>query len=373
MSALECKEDPREALPPRFAPPARRHYNYTGKLRRRDDGASALKADSAVFLGVCCLIVLENLLVLATIWRTKKFHRPMFYFLGNLALSDLLAGAAYAANILLSGANTYRLTPTQWFLREGSVFVALAASVFSLLAIAVERHLTMLKMKVGDGGRAGRVFPLLSAVWMVAALLGGLPLMGWNCIGRLERCSTVLPLYHKTYILFCTSVFSVILMAIVALYARIYALVRGRSRRLLSRGPPAGAGAAKSCERSMALLRTVVVVLSCFIACWAPLFVLLLLDAGCRAHGCAVLYRAEWFLALAVLNSATNPLIYTLTSDEMRRAFLQMLADRGGRGRSSSRRSLASQKRHSAAARADRDRAVTTTKRHVKRFARATC
>ncbi|XP_049587252.1 sphingosine 1-phosphate receptor 1 [Syngnathus scovelli] len=289
-----------------------RHYNYTGKLRLRD-GASGLKADSAVFLAVCCLIVLENLLVLATIWRTKKFHKPMFYFLGNLALSDLLAGMVYGANILLSGANTYRLTPTQWFLREGSVFVALAASVFSLLAIAVERHLTMVKMKVHDGGgRASRVFPLISAVWMVAGMLGSLPLMGWNCIGRLECCSTVLPLYHKTYILFCTSVFSVILMAIVALYARIYALVRRRhSRRLAS--------------RSMALLRTVVVVLSCFIACWAPLFVLLLLDAACRVHGCAVLYQAEWFLALAVLNSATNPLIYTLTSNEMRRAFLQTL------------------------------------------------
>ncbi|XP_077439676.1 sphingosine 1-phosphate receptor 1 [Vanacampus margaritifer] len=316
-----------------------RHYNYTGKLRPLDGASGGLKADSAVFLAVCCLIVLENVLVLVTIWRTKKFHKPMFYFLGNLALSDLLAGVVYAANILLSGANTYRLTPTQWFLREGSMFVALAASVFSLLAIAVERHLTMLKMKVRVGGRLGvgagasRVFPLLSAVWMVAALLGALPLMGWNCIGRLERCSTVLPLYHKTYILFCTTVFSVILMAIVALYARIYALVRARSsRRLVLRKAPAagtstgtGTGTAKSCERSMALLRTVVVVLSCFIACWAPLFVLLLLDAACRAHGCAVLYRAEWFLALAVLNSATNPLIYTLTSNEMRRAFLRTL------------------------------------------------
>ncbi|XP_057696142.1 sphingosine 1-phosphate receptor 1 [Corythoichthys intestinalis] len=311
-----------------------RHYNYTGKLRKWD--GSGLKADSAVFLAVCCLIVLENLLVLATIWRTKKFHKPMFYFLGNLALSDLLAGVVYAANILLSGANTYRLTPTQWFLREGSVFVALAASVFSLLAIAVERHLTMLKMKVHDGGRAGRVFPLLSAVWMVAALLGGLPLMGWNCIGRLERCSTVLPLYHKTYILFCTTVFSVILMAIVALYARIYALVRARSRRLVPRE-----GGAKSCERSMALLKTVVVVLSCFIACWAPLFVLLLLDAACRTHGCAILYRAQWFLALAVLNSATNPLIYTLTSEEMRRAFLETLLCGSDRLRVSARAAAA--------------------------------
>lgn len=305
-----------------------KHYNYTGKFRKTQEDPG-LKADSVVFIIVCCFIILENILVLTTIWRTKKFHKPMFYFIGNLALSDLLAGVVYTANILLSGANTYRLTPTQWFFREGSMFVALAASVFSLLAIAIERHLTMLKMKLQNQGSSWRVFLLISAVWMVAAVLGGLPVMGWNCIQKMSRCSTVLPLYHKTYILFCTSVFSIILMAIVVLYARIYALVRTRSRKLLFRQASNGRGnagaGAKSPEKSLALLKTVFIVLSCFIACWAPLFVLLLLDAACQTLSCPILYKAEWFLALAVLNSAMNPLIYTLTSNEMRRAFLKTL------------------------------------------------
>ncbi|XP_075935214.1 sphingosine 1-phosphate receptor 1 [Anarhichas minor] len=309
-----------------------KHYNYTGKFRKTQQD-SGLKADSVVFIIVCCFIILENILVLTTIWRTKKFHKPMYYFIGNLALSDLLAGIVYTANILLSGANTYKLTPTQWFIREGSMFVALAASVFSLLAIAIERHLTMLQMKLHNNGNTCRVFLLISAVWMVAAALGGLPVMGWNCIFNVTRCSTVLPLYHKTYILFCTTVFSVILMAIVVLYARIYALVRARSRNLVFRkatngrgGAGGGGGAnAKSSEKSMALLKTVIIVLSCFIACWAPLFILLLLDAACETLSCPILYKAEWFLALAVLNSAMNPLIYTLTSNEMRRAFLKTL------------------------------------------------
>ncbi|KAJ0065702.1 hypothetical protein NL108_016518 [Boleophthalmus pectinirostris] len=305
------------------------HYNYTGKFRKTQ-ADSGLKADSVVFIIVCCFIFLENLLVLITIWRTKKFHKPMYYFIGNLALSDLLAGVVYTANILLSGANTYKLTPTQWFFREGSMFVALAASVFSLLAIAIERHLTMLKMKLHNNGNTFRVFLLISTVWMIAAMLGGLPIMGWNCIESMENCSTVLPLYHKTYILFCTTVFSIILMAIVVLYARIYALVRTRSRKLVFRKVTNGARGStstnsKSSEKSMALLKTVIIVLSGFIACWAPLFILLLLDVACETLTCPILYKAEWFLALAVLNSAMNPLIYTLTSNEMRRAFLKTL------------------------------------------------
>ncbi|XP_076847780.1 sphingosine 1-phosphate receptor 1 [Brachyhypopomus gauderio] len=302
-----------------------KHYNFTGKLRKADKDPG-LKADSVVFIIVCCFIILENVLVLLTIWRTKKFHKPMYYFIGNLALSDLLAGMVYTANILLSGHNTYKLSPTQWFFREGSMFVALAASVFSLLAIAIERHLTMLKMKLHNSGNTCRVFMLISTVWLIAAILGGLPVMGWNCIRNMPRCSTVLPLYHKAYILFCTTVFSVILMAIVVLYARIYTLVRTRSRKLVFRKVSNGrSGASKSSEKSMALLKTVIIVLSCFIACWAPLFILLLLDVACETLTCPVLYKAEWFLALAVLNSAMNPLIYTLTSNEMRRAFVKTL------------------------------------------------
>ncbi|KAI4872916.1 hypothetical protein NFI96_005297 [Prochilodus magdalenae] len=300
-----------------------KHYNFTGKFRKTED--SGLKADSVVFIIVCCFIIMENVLVLLTIWKTKKFHKPMYYFIGNLALSDLLAGVVYTANILLSGANTYKLSPTQWFFREGSMFVALAASVFSLLAIAIERHLTMLKMKLHNNGNTWRVFMLISTVWFIAAILGGLPVMGWNCIHSMKNCSTVLPLYHKTYILFCTTVFSVILMAIVVLYARIYTLVRTRSRKLVFRKVSNGRGANKSSEKSMALLKTVIIVLSCFIACWAPLFILLLLDVACEIRACHILYKAEWFLALAVLNSAMNPLIYTLTSNEMRRAFIKML------------------------------------------------
>nr|XP_004659136.1 sphingosine 1-phosphate receptor 1 [Jaculus jaculus] len=302
-----------------------RHYNYTGKLSVGAEKEQGLKLTSAVFTLICCLIILENVFVLLTIWKTKKFHRPMYYFIGNLALSDLLAGVAYAANLLLSGATTYKLTPAQWFLREGSMFVALSASVFSLLAIAIERYITMLKMKLHNGSNSSRSFLLISACWVVSLVLGGLPIMGWNCLGALPHCSTVLPLYHKHYILFCTTVFTLLLLSIVILYCRIYSLVRTRSRRLTFR-KNASSRASRSSEKSLALLKTVIIVLSAFIACWAPLFILLLLDVGCRARACGILYKTEYFLVLAVLNSGTNPVIYTLTNKEMRRAFVRMVS-----------------------------------------------
>nr|XP_061832439.1 sphingosine 1-phosphate receptor 3-like [Nerophis lumbriciformis] len=289
------------------------HYNHSGKWERPRGGGGGCK--TAVLLLICVLIVLENVTVLLALWRNKRFHSRMYFLIGNLALSDLLAGVAYVVNIFTSGRNTFFLTPAQWLAREGSMFVALNASTFSLLAIGIERHMTMVRLRPCETASRGRLLGLLAACWLVSVLLGALPSLGWNCLERLGSCSTVLPLYAKSYVAFCISVFSALLVAIVILYIRIYRLVTSSGRRVSSRPS----------ECSLALLRTVVIVLGVFLACWAPLFLLLLLDVGCSPARCPVLYQVDWFIALAVLNSALNPLIYTLSSREMRAAFFRLL------------------------------------------------
>ncbi|XP_061093838.1 sphingosine 1-phosphate receptor 3a [Conger conger] len=287
------------------------HYNHSGKLIR----PLSSEWKRALPVLICVLIVLENLTVLLSVVRNKRFHSRMYYLIGNLAVSDMLAGVAYIVNILTSGEKTFSLTPYQWLAREGSMFVALGASTFSLLAIGIERHMTMVRLTPCETASRGRLPALLVACWVVAVLLGALPSLGWNCRGRLESCSTVLPLYAKSYVAFCISVFMALQAAIVVLYTRIYRLVTSSSRRI----------SGKPSERSLALLRTVVIVLGVFVVCWAPLFVLLLLDVGCSPKSCPVLYEADGFVALAVVNSALNPLIYTLSSREMRAAFFRLL------------------------------------------------
>lgn len=292
------------------------HYNYTGKLILREKATDNIDLPTIAFLILCSFIVLENLMVLIAIWKNNKFHNRMYFFIGNLALCDLLAGIVYKVNILMSGKKTLSLSSTIWFIREGSMFVALGASTFSLLAIAIERHLTMIKMRPYDANKKYRVFLLIGTCWLISISLGALPILGWNCINNLPDCSTILPLYSKKYVVFCISIFIAILVAIVILYARIYILVKSSSRNVTNHN---------NSERSMALLRTVVIVVSVFIACWSPLFILFLIDVACRVKECSILYKANWFIALAVINSAMNPIIYTLASKEMRRAFFRLV------------------------------------------------
>nr|XP_011731548.1 sphingosine 1-phosphate receptor 2 isoform X1 [Macaca nemestrina] len=290
------------------------HYNYTKETLETQETTSRQVA-SAFIVILCCAIVVENLLVLIAVARNSKFHSAMYLFLGNLAASDLLAGVAFVANTLLSGSVTLRLTPVQWFAREGSAFITLSASVFSLLAIAIERHVAIAKVKLYGSDKSCRMLLLIGASWLISLVLGGLPILGWNCLGHLEACSTVLPLYAKHYVLCVVTIFSIILLAIVALYVRIYCVVRS------SHADVAG-------PQTLALLKTVTIVLGVFIVCWLPAFSILLLDYACPVHSCPILYKAHYFFAFATLNSLLNPVIYTWRSRDLRREMESTLSPR---------------------------------------------
>ncbi|XP_015204616.1 sphingosine 1-phosphate receptor 2 [Lepisosteus oculatus] len=291
------------------------HYMYAKNLSKErvlDRAKDSFGSLSIIFIVVCCVIILENLLVLIAVFRNKKFHSAMFFFIGNLAFSDLLAGSAYIANIFLSGSRTFELLPVQWFIREGTAFIALSASVFSLLAIAIERYIAITKVKVYGNNKTCRMFMLISTCWVTSILLGGLPIIGWNCINSLPECSALLPLYSKKYILFVVTIFSIILLSIVILYVRIYLIVKSSHQEATA-------------TPAYTLLKTVTIVLGVFIVCWLPAFSILLVDVSCTMSSCPILSKSKIFFGVATLNSALNPLIYTLRSKDMRKEFLRVL------------------------------------------------
>ncbi|GCB62994.1 sphingosine 1-phosphate receptor 4 [Scyliorhinus torazame] len=293
------------------------HYNYTGKLENRHLPSEGMSAARIVFVVISCFIVIENLLVFLAILNNTRFRSWVYYCIANITLCDLLTGIVYIVNICLSGQKTFQITPTLWFIREGVLFFALAASTFSLLITAVERYATMVRpVPYASTRKTYRVYFLIGLCWLVASLIGLLPLMGWNCICNFDECSTLLPLYSKSYILFCVVMFSIIIIGIVALYSGIYHLVRNSAKTVSS---------SRSKQKSMRLLKTVFMIVAAFVICWSPLFVLLLLDVFCFSPACTKLHSMEWTIALAVINSAINPVIYSFGSNDVKRAILKLL------------------------------------------------
>ncbi|XP_069784160.1 sphingosine 1-phosphate receptor 4 [Narcine bancroftii] len=293
------------------------HYNLTGKLENRRLPHEGMGIVRIIFVVISCFVVIENLLVFFAILNNKRFRSWVYYCIANITLCDLWNGTAYILNLCLSGENTFHITPTVWFLREGVLFFALAASTFSLLITAMERYATMVRpVPHTSANKTYRVYCLIGLCWLVASLIGLLPLFGWNCMCNFEDCSTLLPLYSKSYILFCVVVFSVIIIGIVALYSGIYHLVQSSAK---------SASSSKSKQKSIRLLKTVFMIVAAFVICWSPLFVLLLMDVFCNSELCIRLHTMEWTITLAVVNSAINPIIYSFGSNDVRRAILRLL------------------------------------------------
>ncbi|KAM9688492.1 LOW QUALITY PROTEIN: lysophosphatidic acid receptor 2 [Trichechus inunguis] len=307
----------------------------------------------ALGLTVSVLVLLTNLLVIAAIASNRRFHQPIYYLLGNLAAADLFAGVAYLFLMFHTGPRTAHLSLKGWFLRQGLLDTSLTASVATLLAIAVERHRSVMAVQLHSRLPRGRIVMLIVVVWVAALGLGLLPAHSWHCLCALDRCSRMAPLLSRSYLAVWALSSLLVFLLMVAVYTHIFFYVRRRVQRMAEH---------VSChpryqETTLSLVKTVVIILaaaqalatpppqgqSCgcqasshpvcsprlhstgaFVVCWTPGQVVLLLDGlGCKS--CNVLAVEKYFLLLAEANSLVNAVVYSCRDAEMRRTFRHLL------------------------------------------------
>ena len=134
----------------------------------------------------------ENALVVALIASTPALRTPMFVLVGSLATADLLAGCGLILHFVFQ----YMLpSETVSLLTVGFLVASFAASVSSLLAITVDRYLSLYNALTYYSRRTLLgVHLLLAATWTVSLGLGLLPVLGWNCLAERAACSVVRPL-----------------------------------------------------------------------------------------------------------------------------------------------------------------------------------
>ncbi|KAM6971832.1 lysophosphatidic acid receptor 2b [Aplochiton taeniatus] len=275
---------------------------------------------------VCIIVILSNILVMTAIFINRRFHYPIYYLLGNLAAADLFAGVSYLHLMFHTGPWTIRLTKYQWFIRQGLIDTSLTASVINLLAVAVERHQTIFTMQLHSKMTNRRVLMLIVGIWALAIFMGLVPTMGWHCLCDLDECSTMAPLYSRSYLVFWAVLNLVTFSIMVAVYTRIFLYVKRKSQRMSQHTTQV-----RHKETVFNLMKTVSMILGCFVICWTPGLVILLLDGlDC---GCNVLSFEKYFLVLAECNSFFNPIIYSFRDKDMLKTFKRILCFVCRRGR----------------------------------------
>ncbi|KAK2120148.1 Lysophosphatidic acid receptor 1 [Saguinus oedipus] len=231
-------------------------YNRSGK-HLATEWNTVSKLVMGLGITVCIFIMLANLLVMVAIYVNRRFHFPIYYLMANLAAADFFAGLAYFYLMFNTGPNTRRLTVSTWLLRQGLIDTSLTASVANLLAIAIERHITVFRMQLHTRMSNRRVVVVIVVIWTMAIVMGAIPSVGWNCICDIENCSNMAPLYSDSYLVFWAIFNLVTFVVMVVLYAHIFGYVRQRTMRMSRHS----SGPRRNRDTMMSLLKTVVIVL----------------------------------------------------------------------------------------------------------------
>ncbi|XP_036136995.1 D(4) dopamine receptor [Molossus molossus] len=310
-------------------------------------GAAATLVGGVLLIGA---VLAGNSLVCVSVAAERALQTPTNYFIVSLAAADLLLALLVLPLFVYS-----EVQGGVWLLSRGLCDALMAmdvmlctASIFNLCAISVDRFVAV-AVPLRYNRQSRRQLLLIGATWLLAAAVAVPVLCGLN--DTRGRDPAVCRLENRDYVVY-SSVCSFFLpcpLMLLLYWATFRGLRRweaARRTKLHGRGPrrPSGPGPpppaaaappeaipagpppqarrrrAKITGRERKAMRVLPVVVGAFLVCWTPFFVVHITRALCPA--CAVPPRlvsaVTW---LGYLNSALNPLIYTVFNAEFRSVF----------------------------------------------------
>uniref|UniRef100_A0A8D1S819 Adenosine receptor A2 n=1 Tax=Sus scrofa TaxID=9823 RepID=A0A8D1S819_PIG len=304
-----------------------------------------LAAEDALYmaleLALAALSVAGNVLVCAAVGASSALQTPTNYFLVSLAVADVAVGLfaiPFAITISLGFCTDFH----SCLFLACFVLVLTQSSIFSLLAVAVDRYLAVrvpLRYKsLVTGARARGV---IAGLWVLAFAIGLTPFLGWNsraiatgnCTAcgagpgngscRRVRClfENVVPMNYMVYFNFLGCVLPP-LVIMLAIYAKIFTVACRQLQRteLMDHSRTV-------LQREIHAAKPLAMIVGFFALCWLPL----------HAINCATLFhpgwakeKPKWAMNVAILlshaNSVVNPIVYAYRNRDFRATFHRIIS-----------------------------------------------
>ncbi|XP_037349140.1 adenosine receptor A2b [Talpa occidentalis] len=292
----------------------------------------------ALELAIAALSVAGNVLVCAAVGTSSTLQTPTNYFLVSLAAADVAVGlfAIPFAIIISLGINIefYGCLFLACF-----VLVLTQSSIFSLLAVAVDRYLAIcvpLRYKsLVTGTRARRVIAVL---WVLAFGIGLTPFLGWNdkdqnctqslngttneiccCKGCFFEC--VVPMSYMVYFNFFGCVLPPLLIMLV-IYIKIFTVACKQLQRteLMDHSRT-------TLQREIHAAKSLAMIVGIFAMCWLPVHAINCITHFQLAHPSD---KPKWTINMAILlshaNSVVNPIVYAYRNRDFRYTFHKIIS-----------------------------------------------
>ncbi|XP_037541970.1 adenosine receptor A2a-like [Nematolebias whitei] len=277
----------------------------------------------AAELVIAFLSTVGNVLVCAAVGLNRKLRTVTNYFLVSLAVADICVGAVAIPCAILTDAGLPRQHFHLCLLTLSVLIMFTQSSIFSLLAVAVERYVAIfMPFRYCALMTPRNAALVILATWLLAFLIGLVPLMGWHKTpSDSDDCFFVL-VVDMTYMVYFNFFACVLapLLVMFLIYARIFVAVKRQLRRV-----DAEPGGQRHMRRETKMAASLFLVLFLFAVCWIPLHLIncfLLLCPRCSVP-------LELLLAAIILshaNSAVNPFLYAYTMTAFRDTFKAILS-----------------------------------------------
>ncbi|CAJ1071238.1 adenosine receptor A2a-like [Xyrichtys novacula] len=311
-----------------------------------------LRDDQLVYivleLVIALLAVAGNVLVCWAVFVNSNLQSITNFFVVSLAVADVAVGllAIPFAISISTGfcSNFYGCLFIACF-----VLILTQSSIFSLLAIAVDRYIAInnpLRYNSVVTGR--RAKGIITLCWFLSVGIGLTPMLGWNrglnattttnsyhCPEGLTVClfEEVVNMDYMIYFNFFGCVL-VPLMAMLVIYIHIFMAARRQLRLMglkVANVPAPGemtssSGTSRSTlQKEVHAAKSLAIIVGLFALCWLPLHII-----NCFNHLCKDCKRSHlWVTNIAIIlshaNSVVNPFIYAYRIREFRQTFRRIL------------------------------------------------
>ncbi|XP_047455255.1 adrenocorticotropic hormone receptor [Mugil cephalus] len=292
----------------------------TSSLNQSD--CPEVKVPVPVFFTIGVVSLAENFLVVVAVIRTRNLHSPMYCFICSLAAFNTIASLTKTwENLMIVFADVGRLE------KKGSsetklddvmdslLCMSFVGSLFSFLAIAVDRYITIFHaLRYHNIMTMRRTGVILGVIWTTCGVLAVL----------------MVRFFAFNFIMICFVVFFFVSLAIICfLYVYMFMLARIHARKIAAL-PVAGGGRCRHHWRWGSNMRgalTLTILFGTFLVCWAPFFFHLIIIMVCPMNPYCECYRSLFQLHVVLLMSHAliDPAIYAFRSAELRHTFRKML------------------------------------------------
>ncbi|XP_064411101.1 adenosine receptor A2a-like [Latimeria chalumnae] len=277
---------------------------------------------------IAVLSVAGNILVSVAVVKNKQLRTVTNYFLVSLAIADVCVGALAIPCAIMTDLGIPRFNLYLCVLMLSVLIMLTQSSIFSLLAVAVERYIAIfLPFQYQRIMTHRNAVLIIIITWILAFLIGLVPMMGWHKSSPESGFCRFTSVVNMTYMVYF-NFFGCVLMPLIVMfiiYARIFIEVKGQIKRIAADTihQDAQAKQADSIKREMKTATSLFLVLFLFTICWIPLHVI----------NCFILFCPQCNIPLPLLlatiilshaNSAVNPILYAYKMKSFRHTFKTM-------------------------------------------------